>query len=116
MNPRPFKKAIAPFLLSLVGVLVGWVTTGDLSTGEALMAASGILGAAGVWVAPNMESVPWLKALVPVFMGAVALAQRTIETQTFEAMEWRILAGSALSAILVYAVRNGTGYHTVAGQ
>ena len=111
MNLRPIKKAIAPFLLSLVGVLVGWVTTGDLSTGEALMAASGILGALGVWIAPNIESVPWLKALVPAFMGAVALAQRTIETQTFEAMEWRILGGSALSAALVYFVRNGTGYH-----
>lgn len=108
MTIASFRKAVAPALLALGAVIVGWVTTGDFSTGEALMAAGGLLGSTAVYVVPNVASTPFLKALVPAFMGLVAVAQRAIETGSFEEGEWRIAIGALVMAGLVYVVPNAT--------
>lgn len=106
MTWKNFQKAIAPALLGVLAIIISWVSTGDFTKGEFLIALGGLVSSVGVYVVPNIATNPFLKSLVPAFLGLVTVAQRTIEAGAFDVVDARIAIGALLTSVVVWFIPN----------
>lgn len=114
MTWKSFQKAIAPALLGVLTIAVSWVSTGDFTQGEFLIALGGLVSSVGVYFVPNIATTPFLKSLVPGFLGLVTVAQRTVESGAFDVVDARIAIGALLTSVVVWFVPNQTYAASVA--
>ncbi len=50
---RRFAKAVAPVLLTVVGVAIHWAVTGEFNRTELVGAVTGLVSASAIWLVPN---------------------------------------------------------------
>ncbi len=106
MTLAAFWKAVVPTALGLVTLLISWVATGDLSTGELRIAGAALLTSIAVYAVPNIASSPFLKAIVPSFLALVAVFISAVESGQLTEVDVRTALAGLLTSAVVYVVRN----------
>ncbi len=109
MSIATFRKAITPAVLGVAGVVISWVASGDFDLAEFRIVAAGLVTAVAVYVVPNVASTPFLKALVPGFLGVVAVGASALESGAFDSQDLRLALASLLTSALVWLVPNKAG-------
>lgn len=114
MTVASFRKAIAPALLGFLAVVISWVASGALDIMELRIAGAAVLTSIAVYIVPNLATSPFLKALVPSFLGVVAVFVSAVESGTLDVTEARMAMAALLTSAVVWVVPNQSENRVVA--
>lgn len=100
------KKAVLPFVASIVGLVIAWVATGDFDVLELRILGAGTITALAIYAVPNVASTPFLKALVPSALAIVAVGTSALESGEFTSGDLQTAVAGLLTSALVWWVKN----------
>ncbi len=106
MTIASFRKAIAPAVLGFLAVVISWVASGALDIMELRIAGAAVLTSIAVYMVPNLATSPFLKALVPSFLGVLAVFISAVEAGALDITEARMAVAALLTSVVVWVVPN----------
>jgi hypothetical protein len=95
-----YGKFVIGFLYACAMAAVPQLTgDGHLDPAEAVVVATGVVSAAGVWLLPLAPGATWTKSVYAFLMAALGVAATVILDFKIDANEWLMIATAALGAI-----------------